>query len=154
MLQLTDLREGDVQFIAANMRVADVQELEALGRAPLHALSDALKLGGARGVCRKPDGEPICIYGLVEREAGVGVPWMLGTPAVQQYRKSFIECSRRVVADMVEQYPLLINIVDSRNVVSHAYLRRLGFEIDTRNPVTPPSGVPFYVFKHHGRLGR
>lgn len=151
MLHLTDLQDGDLQFVAENMRAADVAELEAAGgRAPLHALSDAVQVSVWRGVLRLRD-QPLCIYGLREdpNDSTVGIPWMLGTDVIAQHPKEFMRYSRQVVEAMNDHRALLINLVDSRNLVSIAYLRRLGFVVDTHNPVTLSSGVPFYIFTRH-----
>lgn len=74
---------------------------------------------------------------------------MLGTTCVKHRAASFMRHSRAVVARMNTEYPLLLNMVDSRNTASITYLRRLGFCVDSNNPVHPPSGVPFYIFTRH-----
>lgn len=151
MTRLTKLAAGDIEYLAANLRPSDVAELEALGRSPLDALSMAARSDGWVQTFRAPDDTPLAIFGcspFPDRDE-TGIPWMLGTPGVGRYSASFIKHSREVVSRMNTEYPSLMNMVDSRNIVSITYLRRLGFTIDTATPILAPSGVPFYVFTRH-----
>lgn len=73
---------------------------------------------------------PIAIWGATAAGPGVGTPWMLGVPEMEQHVRPLIVEGRKYVALMAKEFPLLVNIVHADNKKAHAWLRTLGFTIE------------------------
>lgn len=148
---IEDLVGGtDLETIARDMRPGDLAELDALGHAPLHALSTSVGVSKWARVLRDTNtGTPLCVFGLAQSPTheSVGLPWMLGTIHIKKHQRSFLAHSRRVVAGMQDEYPNLTNMVDARNVVAMNWLRYLGFSIDTEGAIVTARGHTFHVFQ-------
>lgn len=77
----------------------------------------------------------------------IGSPWLLGSSVMFRRPGVLTRTGRRYVAFMHTIYPELRNLIDCRNTVSIAWLQRLGFTVDTDQPVLcGPDQVPFYPF--------
>jgi len=76
------------------------------------------------------DDVPTVVFGVTESAPGVGCPWMLATDDITEMRLSFVRASLKVIKDMLGEYPLLRNYVDTRNSISIRWLRWLGFELE------------------------
>lgn len=134
--------EAHCVHVAAHARPADVAELQAgSGMTPAQVLEYGLRIS-ALCYTALVDGEPVAVVGVTPLSvlAGKGCPWMVATSRVDRHARQLLEVSRPVVDLMAEQFPLLANFVDNRNVKAHRWLRWLGFHLH------PP--VP------HGREGR
>lgn len=71
--------------------------------------------------------EILMVFGLSSVD-GVGVPWMVASPNVTKYTKILMRYAKKVIKGMNEQFPLLINYVDSRNVDHIRWLQHMGFK--------------------------
>lgn len=81
-------------------------------------------------VCIDMDtGKVICAFGL-GRQADNGVPWMLGTNEMLNHKKVIMRYGRKVVADMLAEFPQLNNYVDHRNTTHIRWLKHMGFKFD------------------------
>lgn len=83
-----------------------------------------------------PDtGEIITIFGLsktldhFEEDIIIGVPWMMASPNLIKHKKLLMRYSKKVIGEMLDQFPYLANYVDSRNVVHINWLKRMGFKL-------------------------
>lgn len=76
---------------------------------------------------------------------GLGVPWMIGTDAIERYQFTFLRHCRPCVDQMRLLYDTLVNWVDDRNVVAQRWLRWLGFHVEQPEPYGP-DGIPFRRF--------
>jgi len=147
-LTVRELRFGDVDAIAPNLRVADRLEVEACTALDIHeALSTAAR-SSALVWAIDIDGEPAGIFGAVPFSllGGVGCPWLLGTPALERAPSTLTREGRRYIRRMLAMFPELTNFVDARNEKSIRWLRALGFRLDAE---TTPYGLydlPFYRF--------
>ena len=78
---------------------------------------------------------------------GVGVPWMVGTTALNRMRgqKALLRASRATIAGLSARYDVLANMVDARNGAAIRWLRWLGFDV---LPPIPhgPDRLPFHPF--------
>lgn len=137
-----------VGVVAAAMRAADVAEVWASSRStPYEALKHGMDTSSLVWTGTIDD-EPICIFGVAPLSllGGIGVPWLLGTDAVERHQRIFLRHCRPVVADMLSVYNHLVNFVDERNTVSQRWLRWLGFALDEPEPFGP-DGLPFRRFQ-------
>ena len=137
----------DVEMIAPLLRQADKDEIEAAsGLTPRTALELSLRL------CDEPvigfmDGQPASIWGVntgcfVQNR---GVPWMLGTPLLDRYPKTWLPIAAAILKDMRDRYTLLENYVDARNKKSIRWLKRLGFQFEKAQPYGV-HGLHFHKF--------
>lgn len=130
-VRIEPLTADVASYILEEMRDDDIQEIRALrGDNIQRALALTLN------VTEKPmmglvGGEPICIFGISSRSrlSGVGHPWLVGTPAIDNTPVLFLRRSREVFEDIAMGYRYLYNYVDTRNTHSIRWLEWLGFQI-------------------------
>lgn len=117
-----------VEFIAAAMREADRDEILKLnGVTPREGLDISLAQPG-RHWTGLIHGAPVVIFGAVPvtTVGGAAVIWLLGTNAVTHYPRIFARFSRKVVAELLDEYDVLLNIVHADNRVALRWLQWLG----------------------------
>lgn len=137
-----------VPLITADVRQADIDELYAASEiTPELAMWKGLAVSTHAWV-GFIDHEPVCMFGVVPRSvlSGRGIPWMIGTNALDRHAAEFLKGCRPQVAEMRSVYNLLENYVDARNTKAIRWLRWLGFEIGPAQP-HGPHAAPFHYFK-------
>jgi len=140
-----------VEVVAREMRQPDKDEVACFDHTPYEAL---MKGWLASTICRTvvdDYGDPIAMFGVSSPEEvppGVGVPWLLGTPALEDISFQFLRESKYWVQYMGQKYGYLANYIDSRNEVHLRYIRWLGFEVlEDRGVPVGPDNIIFYPFK-------
>ena len=133
--------------LAPRMRGEDVAEVWAASHlGPLEALQQAVETS-ALPLTWLVEGRPAAMWGAVPVNIirGVAIPWLLGTRDVERHAMHFARTSRRIVAELRGQWPILVNFVDQRHEQSVRWLRWLGADLA---PATPfgPDGLPFHRF--------
>jgi len=93
------------------------------------------------------DGEIACIFGVTRRSrlSAVGVPWLLGTDALDAAPATFMRHSRVYFERMQQAFPLMENYVLAENTKTVKWLRWLGFEMEPPAPYGA-FGEPFIRF--------
>lgn len=140
--------EQDVEFVAPNLRTADIQECEAAGFNALDALWASFH---ASEVCYflHHEGDPVGITGVCPSPLGpeFGTVWMMGTDKIKHYRSPFLRSSKQALDDLFEASGrrCLHNITWSGNTLHHRWLKHLGFTFLPTITV-PPSGETFIPF--------
>ena len=142
-----------IPLIAAHMRAADVTECHALGHAPAEALEGSLS-ASTMAWTGLVDDLPVAMFGVATPsllDTSTGIPWMLGTNAVDRHAQAILRRNKAYVARMSAAFPRMENYVDARNVTSIKWLNWLGFTIE---PVVPhgPYGLPFHKFHMRRRV--
>ncbi len=136
--------EEDILSVARRMREQDIQEVYAsCGVSPLVAISESILQSD---ICFTAlfDGNPEVIFGLAQHPIyDAAVVWLLGTDAVRNNARAFLEASYVIVDDWSTIYPILFNAVDARNTVSRRWLKWLGFKELKLHPRYGHAGVPF-----------
>ncbi|WP_175982552.1 hypothetical protein [Caballeronia zhejiangensis] len=145
-LIVREMREGDVEHIAAHMRPADLDEVEAGtgSRDALAVLRSGVEISAPCWTI-EVGGEPAGVFGASPAH-GVGMVWMLGTAALERAPKQLTKLGRTYVKRMAEQYGALANFVDARNVKSIHWLARLGFTVEPGVAPYGALGLPFHRF--------
>lgn len=141
------LAPGDVEFVAANMRQEDVDEVWASSfNTPIRALTCAVR-DAEKVWALDYDGQPVAIFGVSRRGylSNVGAPWLLGTNEIRKHTAAFLRLSRVYVPIMAEGFVRLENFVDFRNKLSIRWLRWIGFDIGELVPGLV-LGVKFHKF--------
>lgn len=140
-------QEEHVRQILEDVREADRLELWAAGlQTPEEAMRGGMNAGPSwAGTI---DGAAVCMFGVVPGNplSGVGIPWMVGTNALERHAVTFLRRCRPQMRKFREDFPLLLNYVDARNTVAIKWLSWLGFEIHPPQPMGPLS-VPFHYFE-------
>ncbi len=93
------------------------------------------------------DGRPACLFGASAAAPGSdhGVPWLLGTDAVEGNAVAFLRRNRPYVEAMQDRFGILSNHVDARNTASIRWLGWLGFILGDAVPLGP-FALPFHPF--------
>lgn len=139
---------GDAAELAANLRPADLAECQAYGREDI-----------AAGIASSVNRSMLCWTGLVDGElaaiigvapinvmGGIGSPWMLGTPVLDQHSRVLVRRTPEYIAKMLNAFPHLVNFVHAKNTTSVRWLRRLGFTLHAAQPFGA-LGEPFHPFE-------
>lgn len=134
----------DCGSLAPRLRAEDRDEAEAFYGVPAeYALRFSLLFTtGATVAC--VNGTPEMIFGCPG-----GCPWMLCTPLAvsPRWRKTFARHSREYINLWLAAFGRLHNFTDARNVVHHAWLRRMGFTFIAHDVPYGPLGLPFHEFE-------
>jgi hypothetical protein len=138
---------ADVYHIAPRLREADKAEIKAsTGRPPLDALKDGLSRSRGCKVGITPEGEPVVIWGVVPVDPMVGGVWALATDELSKHKIKFLRGSREHLDEMQEQFPVLMNVVDARNILHIDWLSWLGFTFIAEHPLWGVEQRLFYEF--------
>lgn len=141
-LSLAPLTRQSIDRVLAHLSADDRAELAAAGSrdwsAVFGAAAETADLAGAVEV----EGLPIAVWG-VNRSGEHGVPWMVATDEVRQYRREFLALSVAVFAAMCDRFGVLVNLVHADHVRAIRWLTWLGCTVH-REPVGP--GGRFYRF--------
>ena len=93
-----------------------------------------------------PDGQtPLCLFGCEPHDA-CGVPWLLCTEAVKEYRKEVLTECRVYVNRWTTHYGHLCNVTWAGNPMHQKLIRALGFTINTDEVLTINNG-DFHYFE-------
>ena len=125
-----------VDYIAKNMRAADVAEVWASDR---HTPDTAMVTSfdqSEYSATATVDGVPCLMLGVGSRGplTQIGIPWMLGTDGVVKHRHSLTKLVGPVMDEMSRMYPILLNYVHTKNTVSVKWLARIGFTVEPAQP--------------------
>ena len=130
--EVRDAVKGDIDFIAARMRMEDVIELEAgTGRSPYGALNLSFKMT-PRPRTGVVNGEPIAMWGAAKRSllSHKASVWLLGTDGVTQFKRAFLKHTPAELDAILQEFPYIENWVLATNRRSLRWLKWLGFNID------------------------
>lgn len=139
---------GDAEHLAANLRPADLAECLAYGRPDIAA--DIASSVRRSMLCWTGfvNGELAAIMGVapVSTLGGIGSPWMLGTPVLDQHARVLVRASAQYIPRMLSAFPHLQNFVHAENTTSVRWLKRLGFTLHEAVPFGAP-GEMFHPFE-------
>lgn len=127
---------GDTDILFDNLRAADLAECKAYGDRDIR---ESIRASAARSLLcwtAFADGEMGAIMGCapISLMSGIGSPWMLGTPVLDQHSRVLVRMTPEYIARMLRVFPHLVNFVHSDNVTSVRWLRRLGFTLHDAVP--------------------
>lgn len=139
----------DIEDVAEYMREDDVREcLAGSGLGPRDALHMSVA-NSERVWTISWHGTPIAIYGLSRVDSAVGpigVPWLLGTPELENHPIWIIRESKKRLESLMGSYDVLLNMVDKRNTSHIDWIKWCGFEIVKELPMYGFGGLPFLMF--------
>lgn len=142
------VRTDDVELLIANLRESDMTECQAYGTPDIPAgIRSSVKTSV---LCWSGfiDGELAAILGVapVNVLAGVGSPWMLGTPVLDAHSRVLVRAVPPYTARMLKAFPHLVNFVHAENTTSVRWLQRIGFTLHEAQPFGR-LGAPFHKFE-------
>lgn len=145
---ITEATLEDLEELAPILRQADREEIEAAtGKDVLDVLKSSLEFSTLAWAGRV-NGELLCVFGVGSPSlaSGIGIPWLLGSKAIDKYSRTFMRQTTPYMKRMKKLCPLMVNFVDARNTKSIEWLKRLGFTILDAEP-WGVSGLPFHKFE-------
>ena len=145
--QIVPATQQHIESMLPHVRQADVDEFLATnGWTPRRVLETGLRTStfACAGMI---NGEVVTIFGVAPASmiGGNGIPWLVGTDALEKYQRTFLRRCGKVVNAMLAVYPYLENYVDARNYTARVWLRWLGFTIEEPRPFGI-HGLPFHRF--------
>jgi hypothetical protein len=129
--------------LAAALRQADLDELEAQGLDSLEAITVSREAGVALTV---DVGGPIAMFGcrhVVTSPHVFGAVWLLGTDAFPRYPRFILEEGPTWLQRIAKGCHYTGNVVDCRNEVSIRWLKHLGYRFLRQREI---GGIPFWEF--------
>lgn len=145
--QIVPATRGHIEAMLPHVRQADVDEFLATnGWSPRRVLETGLRTStfACAGLI---NGEVVTIFGVAPASmiGGNGIPWLVGTDALEKYQRTFLRRCGKVVNAMLAVYPYLENYVDARNNAARVWLHWLGFTLEEPKPYGIHS-LPFHRF--------
>lgn len=142
----------DIQYVANNLRVADVEEVRAAtGMDPRLALP--LSAAGreilAAGLCHNDRAEILFGVDPWPDTEDVGIIWMLSTPEIYDYPVEFVVRTKELLDKFHERYELLTNFIDARNEKHIKWLSWMGFKKLRRVESFGAQSLPFIEFARY-----
>lgn len=139
MIHVRRLTVDDIEPIARTARQADRAEIEeGCGQSIAEGLALGLRSSVESLVIAWND-TPLAALGDVSYNpgAGIGVPWLISTEAIERHPVAFLRVCKPLVAAMLERHVSLINYVDARNTAAIRWLQWLGFDMGSPTPYGP-----------------
>ena len=124
--QITD---EQLRLLASNLSADDVREINALGwNDTYNAIRCSVQSSAVYSYIETSNGIPAGIAGVVKDSDISGVVWLLTTDAVQTAPISFVKQAKHWLAKQKNQYLMIHNIADARNINHLKLLKLLGFK--------------------------
>lgn len=143
-LTFSRLSVAGVADVLLFLRPEDQAEIDAAGVSAAQFLHVVAECQGGVVKC---DGHPVCAWGVRPLPDGVGVPWMIATPAISQHWRELMRMAPIAVAVMRKRFRTLQNLVYAKNRSAVRFVERLGFIVS--DEPTGPSGN-FHLFSMKG----
>ena len=120
----------DVDYLAPRLRPGDRREIHAATGKRGQEYTSLLTGFESSDICCTfitPDKEPAGIFGVCAPTNRWGRVWMFGTRSVERWPILFLKRTRVWVDLLNIMYPLLYNVVDTRNTAHIKWLKWCGF---------------------------
>ena len=141
-----------LHYIAEHMREADRIEVEAShGHTPLGALLSGFECSQDVVTAFGSSGRPLFVFGVNTGTvlSNSGVIWALGCDELLDYKYNFIMDFPLILKLLLDKYKKLENYVHVKNVVSVAWLKKVGFIMD--EPVLFTHSGEYFMHFHMER---
>jgi hypothetical protein len=149
MATVRDAVHGDCLDLAPRLRAEDVEEVWASSRStPLAALLSGLVYSTYCWTILNHEGEIVGMFGVAPiAGSSVGSPWLLCSEGLVGIQREFIRQCPAWIDRMHEDYTVLSNLADTRNVVHLKWLRRCGFDFMSTVTINDNEFVQFMKVK-------
>ncbi len=144
MTGIVESKKSHVASVYNNLRQADRDEIEALGKDPFTSLKQGFKESAPCYTWMYED-EPSALFGCVPHGESAAAIWMLGTDNIANHKYAFMKTCVPFHKELVRPYHLTGNIIDERNKVHMRFIEHLGYKFINRRAVGPQN-LPFLEF--------
>lgn len=119
----------ELETIAKSLRFRDVRELQDLwGLTPMEGLRISLESSLKTYIIYENE-IPQGYFGLGRGTTfGVTHPWMLSSEVVSEYPILLCRYGRTIIKEWLFEFPILTNLIDSRNDLHISWLKSIGFK--------------------------
>lgn len=127
---LRNVQEGDLEYLAENLRQADIEEITADGASVLEALVESVELSYFVQIIDH-SGVPSGILGLASYSDEVDSLWMVATDDINSIPMTFLKNSKRVISELFRISGKLrfANYTYAKNTLHHKWLKWCGAHI-------------------------
>lgn len=144
MTGIVESKKSHVAAVYNNLRQADRDEIEALGKDAFTSLRQGFRESAPCYTWMYKD-EPSALLGCVPYSNGAAAIWMLGTDNIANHRYAFMKTCVPFHKELVRPYQLTANVVDERNEVHMRFIKYLGYNFIARR-LMGPNQMPFIEF--------
>jgi len=147
--------DKDIIDLAANMRQADIDELQVVcGLPPDQAVIESVKASDPDLLrAYLADDQLVCIAGCSPTDEHHARPWLLATELLDGYYYRLQKESLGLLDLMRAKYAYLSNVVDARNTMTIEWLQSLGFKVIQAPEVLGDNKVLSFYMADSERLG-
>lgn len=139
----------DAHILAANLRQADIDELEAQGVTPFESLISGFRCSDVCYTLLDDDNYPVAMFGTCTvpeiTETYAATIWLLASPAIEKCKIFFLRNSKKWLEALIEPYDIVFNMVDARNELHIAWLEWLDFKFTDDIEVNGYTFKQFYL---------
>ena len=140
----------DIRIIGENMRDEDIAEIRAQsGLTPVASLFYCFFKSNPCMTMVSRHGHPMGMWGVVPESETSGRIWMLGCQSMlddPSDKRTFLRRSKVELDKIIQEYPVLFNVVDARNKVHVRWLQWMGFTFIKKHSEYGPESRLFYEF--------
>lgn len=138
----------DVLELAPNLRLDDINELEALGLTPLQSLLRGF-IFSSECYSVKWQSKTIGLFGVANHEMpkGFGSVWFLGSDECTNHPITFVKEGIRYTNKWLQKYDIIINAVDVRNKSHVEWIQRIGMSVSNPIIINGYKFLQFYKVK-------
>ncbi len=140
----------DIKIIAETMRDEDIAEIKAQsGLDPIASLFYCFFKSRPCMTMISRHGHPMGMWGVVPESETSGRIWMLGCQSMlddTSDKRTFLRRSKVELDKIIQEYPVLFNVVDARNKVHVRWLQWMGFTFIKKHSEYGPESRLFYEF--------
>lgn len=144
---LRDLREGDLEYLAENLREADKEEILCNSEDVLEALKESVELSYFVKVM-DVSGKPMGLLGASEFQGNDHVIWAVATEEVNDHAIKFLRYSKDCIQMLfdISGATRLVNYTYAKNELHHRWLEWCGATLIREPLYVGPEGKPFFPF--------
>jgi hypothetical protein len=140
--EIRGVREGDLPYLAENLRAADVRELMATyGHTRfLSGLERSVHLSEEALVGAPFGSRPALLWGIRQFTPRAALIWACGTPEILKHKRAVVENSRKIIARWFVERPgvdFFMNFSHASNAAHHRWLEWCGAEMLPALPMGP-----------------
>lgn len=125
-----ELRDGDLEYLAENLRELDRDEIMAVSEGSvLEALIESVEISEHTWIM-DASGVPLGIFGVTPFDERQAIIWMMATDEINDHSIKFLRNSHAIIKQFFEMTgaSVLWNYTYAENTLHHAWLEWLGAE--------------------------
>lgn len=131
-------------------RPADIREWETAGSVDFeYSLSECIFSNDNPKWIARVNGVPMMLFGVNPLGPPYGFAWMIATRGAEKHQHALHRHHRESMGEMLKVRPMLSAWADSRNVVHHKWMERMGWKpSEATIHLGDGAGVPFILYTY------